>query len=242
MSDQNDNQSPERGPVSRRELFHILGSVPAIASVAAGSALAQGTDRSPDLHDHNSNPVNETLAPTGPYQHKAFTDQQWRTVRILCDLIIPADERSGSATQAGVPEFIDDWLRFRIEQDGNDNLGAQILGGLTWLDHQSMIANQKAFADSTLAQQKALLDRIAWPAKAAPADRPGVIFFNHMRDLTVSGFFSSKTGVKDLPYLGNRPVAVWNGADPKVWAIVEERLQKGYTGIGGDVKPAGQAR
>ncbi len=214
---------------TRRDLFHIIGGVPALA-------LAQGTDRHPDIHENN--PGNEALAPVGPYPHKVFTDAQWRTVRILCDLIIPADERSGSATQAAVPEFIDDWLRFRVDQDGNDNLKAQILGGLMWLDHESMRQNQKAFADASVAQQKALLDRIAWPAKASVSDQAGVQFFNHFRDLTVSGFFSSKMGVKDLPYLGNRPVAEWTGCDPKVWTIIEERLKNGYSGVGGDVKAA----
>ena len=56
---------------------------------------------------------------------------------MLCDLIIPADERSVSASQAGVPEFIDDWIQFRTEQDGNMNLRAEIFGGLMWLDRES---------------------------------------------------------------------------------------------------------
>ena len=69
-------------------------------------------------------------------------------MRVLCDLIMPADERSGSATQAGVPEFIDDWLDFRKQQDGNDDLAATILGGLAWLDHESSRLFQKPFADA----------------------------------------------------------------------------------------------
>lgn len=235
MSEQNPQQPPAREAVSRRELFHVIGSVPALATLAAGTALGQNTDRHPDIHEHTA--ASPELPPTGPYQYKAFNAQQWRTVRILCDLIIPADERSGSATQAGVPEFIDDWLRFRSEQDGHDNLKAQILGGLMWLDREAMAQHQKAFADATPGQQKALLDRIAWPAKAAAADRPGVEFFNQFRDLTVSGFFSSKMGVRDLPYLGNRPVAEWKGCDPKIWAMLEDRLQHGYSGVAGDVKP-----
>ena len=109
----------------------MIGAVPAIASLSAGAALAQSTDRHPDIH--GGTPANEALSPTGPYAYKAFDAHQWRTVQVLSDLIIPADERSGSATQAGVPEFIDDWLRFRIDQEGNDNLKAQILGGLMWL-------------------------------------------------------------------------------------------------------------
>jgi len=58
-----------------------------------------------------------------------------------------------------------------------------------------------------------------------------------MRDLTVGFFFSSKMGVADLPYLGNRAVAEWKGTDPKVWAIIEDRMKNGYKGVSGEVKP-----
>jgi hypothetical protein len=61
-----------------------------------------------------------------------------------------------------------------------------------------------------------MLDRIAYPKEAAPEDAAGVTFFNEMRDLVVSGFFSSKMGVKDLPYLGNQMLTEWNGCPPEV--------------------------
>jgi gluconate 2-dehydrogenase gamma chain len=201
--------------ISRRGVFHIIGSVPVVAALTGQAASAAST----------------------PYQRKIFDDRQWRTVHVLCDLVIPADEVSGSATQAGVPEFIDDWLDFRNREDGNQNFTAQILGGLQWLDLESNRSFQADFASASGDQQKQILDRIAWPARAATADRPWAAFFSKFRDLTVSGFFSSKVGVADLPYLGNRAVAQWKGCDPKVWAIIEERMKNGYKGVGGEVKP-----
>jgi hypothetical protein len=201
--------------ISRRNVFQIIGSVPVVAALTDQTASAA----------------------SAPYQRKVFDDRQWRTVHVLCDLIIPADEVSGSATAAGVPEFIDDWLDFRNREDGNHNFTAQILGGLQWLDLESNRLFQTAFAGATRDQQKQILDRIAWPARAAAADHPWVTFFSKFRDLTVSGFFSSKIGVADLPYLGNRAVAEWKGCDPKVWAIIEERMKNGYQGLGGEVKP-----
>jgi gluconate 2-dehydrogenase gamma chain len=200
--------------ISRRSVFQIIGSVPAVAALTGSASAAPG-----------------------PYQRKVFDERQWRVVHVLCDLIIPADEISGSATQAGVPEFIDDWLDFRNREDGNDNFTAQILGGLQWLDLESNRLFQAGFTGATANQQKQILDRIAWPARAAEADHPWVTFFTEFRDLTVSGFFSSKVGVADLPYLGNRAVAQWKGCDPKVWAIIEERMKNGYLGVGGEVKP-----
>jgi hypothetical protein len=212
--------------VSRRQLFHILGA----ATVTAGALGAQ-------THDHAAMANPAVSAPKGPYVRRVFDDHQWRTVQVLCALIIPADANSGSATDAGVPEFIDDWLDFRNHEDGNQNFSAGILGGLAWLDRESMTKFQVAFAESSADQQKQLLDRVAWPDKAADADRAWVEFFDKFRDLTVSGFVSSKTGIAYLPYLGNRAVAHWQGCDPKVWAILEDRMKNGYKGLGGDVAP-----
>jgi gluconate 2-dehydrogenase gamma chain len=207
--------------VTRRNLIQILGIAPAAAA------------QTPAEHDH--------AAPSAPvrkaYQRKVFNDHQWRTVQVLSDLIIPADEHSGSATAAGVPEFIDDWLDFRNHEDGDQNFSAGVLGGLAWLDLEATQLFQKDFAAAAPAQQKQILDRIAWPARAVAADRRWADFFTRFRDLTVSGFFSSKMGVADLPYLGNKAVAEWKGCDPKVWAVIEERMKNGYKGLGGEVKP-----
>jgi gluconate 2-dehydrogenase gamma chain len=208
--------------VTRRNLIHILGIAPAAAAAQTQAG-----------HAHAAAP-----APTKKtYQRKVFNDHQWRAVEVLCDLIIPADEHSGSATAAGVPEFIDDWLDFRAREDGNQDLAASVLGGLAWLDLEATRLFQKDFAVATPAGQKQILDRIAWPARAADADRRWAAFFTGFRDLTVSGFFSSKMGVADLPYLGNKAVAEWKGCDPKVWAVIEDRMKNGYQGLGGEVKP-----
>jgi hypothetical protein len=214
MAHKNESETPG---VSRRDMFQILGAVPAVAAAGAHSHMHTGQE--------------EPAAPKGPYKRQTFDDHQWETVKVLCDLIIPADERSVSASQAGVPEFIDDWIAFRTDQDGNMDLRAEIFGGLMWLDHESNRLFEKTFIGASVDQQKQLLDRIAYPGKAAKDDSPWVAFFTQFRGLTVGGFFSSKQGVADLPYLGNRAVAEWKGCDPKVWAIIEERMKTGYKGV-----------
>lgn len=207
--------------ISRRTILHVIGAAGGAGSFAVESAEAQ-----------TAKP-----ATNAAYHRKVFDERQWRTVRVLCDLIIPADEHSGSASQAGVPEFIDDWLDFRKQEDGNDRLEAEILGGLSWLDRESLRLFQKNFADSSAAQQKQILDRIAWPDRAAAEDRHGGAFFSRFRDLTVGGFYSSRMGIADLPYTGNKALMDWKGCDPKAWAVIEERLKNGYQGLGGEVKP-----
>jgi gluconate 2-dehydrogenase gamma chain len=202
--------------VSRRDLLQIIGAVPAVAAL--------------QTHEH-AHAASAPAMAKASYQRQTFDDHQWKTVRVLCDLIIPADERSGSATQAGVPEFLDDWIAFRTDQDGNENLQAEIFGGLMWLDRESNREFQKDFADASADQQKQLLDRIAYPHRAAKEDHNWVVFFSEFRSLTVGGFFSSKMGVADLPYLGNTAVAEWKGCDAKVWVMVEDRIKNGYKGV-----------
>ncbi len=209
--------------ISRRTVFQIIGAAPAVAALAGETAHAES-------HDH-AHMAAAAAAQTGPYKRQSLDDHQWATVSLVCDLIIPADEQSGSASQALVPEFIDDWLAFRADQDGNLDLTAKIFGGLMWLDRQAQDSSGKNFIDLSLNQQKKILDRIAYPGKAAPDDQPFVPFFTQLRTLTVTGFFSSKVGVAYLPYLGNVAVEEWKGCDPKVWAVIEDRLKNGYHGI-----------
>lgn len=143
------------------------------------------------------------------FEPEFFTPHEYRTVRLLVDLILPADERSGSATDAGVPEFMD----FIVA----DQAGRQtaMRGGLAWLDVQCLRRFGTTFFDAAEEERHGLLDEIAWPEQAQPAMSHGVAFFNSFRDLTASGFFSSRMGVEDLRYQGNTFVAEWNGCPPE---------------------------
>jgi hypothetical protein len=142
---------------------------------------------------------------------RVLTPHEWKTVCLLCDWIVPADETSGSANDAGVPKFIDDWLEFQ----GGDLL-AEIRGGLAWLDAESRRCCQQEFMDSTADWQRQMLDRIAYPGKATANDAAGVAFFNQMRDLVLSGFYTSQMGIRSLPYVGNEPQNEWRGCPSEV--------------------------
>jgi Gluconate 2-dehydrogenase subunit 3 len=198
--------------LKRRDMLKAITAVPAAALVPLTPALPMP----PKVH---AVPAGGQAA--GAYQRKVFSEHEWKSVRVLSDLVIPADQRSGSATQAGVPEFIDDWLDFK-----RGRLLDQIRGGLTWLDLECNRLFEHDFVDCSAAQQKQILDRIAFPEKASPEDANAVAFFNNFRDLVASGFFSSKMGVEDLPYLGNTVVADWEGCPANVRAALEKNLEK----------------
>lgn len=139
------------------------------------------------------------------FEPEFFTAHEHQTVNVLVDLIIPADDRSGSATDAGVPAFMDFMMMDR------PTMQLPMRGGLAWIDVQSRKMFTKPFVECTVAQQKELLDMIAYPDMAPPELSQGVKFFNSFRDLTASGFWSSKVGVDDLKYMGNTAVMEWKG-------------------------------
>jgi hypothetical protein len=148
----------------------------------------------------------ERLAERGQqYTPKVFTPAEYRTVRVLVDYVIPRDARSGSATEARVPEFMDVFMETR------ENMRNWMRTGLTWLDEECNKRFTKTFVACDDTQRRAVLDDIAWPRRAKAEMANGVRFFTNFRNFTASGFWSSKMGVDDLQYIGNRPVAQWNG-------------------------------
>lgn len=138
-----------------------------------------------------------------------FTKHEMATITILADIIIPKDDISGSASDAEVPAFIE----FIVKDIPEHKIPMR--GGLKWLDVQCFNRYQKSFADASAKQQIEIIDEIAYPDKAKPEMKPGVTFFNRMRYLTASGFYTSKIGVKDIGYAGNSPNQ-WLGVPDEV--------------------------
>jgi gluconate 2-dehydrogenase gamma chain len=140
---------------------------------------------------------------------KFFNEHEMKTIGALSDIIIPKDDVSGSATEAGVPDFIEFMAKDRPQYQ------TPLRGGIKWLDLQCMRRYDADFVSCSAAQQTEMVDEIAFPEKAKPEMQAGVSFFNTMRDLTACGFFTSKMGLADLGYMGNRPNQ-WNGVPQDV--------------------------
>jgi hypothetical protein len=187
--------------LNRRDALKYLAAVP-LAEFAVG---AVDVERAATL----ANDALARLAERGQqYRPRYFTAEDWRTTRTLVDLVIPRDARSGSATDAGVPEFMDFMLGERPA------MRQWMREGLAWLDVECERRYGKPFRDCPRAQQTAILDDIAWPRRARSEMQAGVRFFNNFRNFTASGFFSSRIGVADLRYMGNQVLASWNGCPP----------------------------
>jgi hypothetical protein len=182
----------EGAPLDRRAALRILASVPLASAFALSSAEiahAQGA-----------------VAAAGPdFVPRFFTPHEYRTVRLLVDLILPRDERSGSATDAGVPEFMD----FMMEDQPHRQVAMR--GGLAWIDLECLERFGKRFVECGGAERASLLDLLAWPDRAPDEISHGVEFFSRFRDLTATGFFTSRMGFEDLRYVGNEFVTEWKG-------------------------------
>ena len=140
---------------------------------------------------------------------KFFDEHEMATIAVLCDIIIPKDDVSGSATDAKVPDFIEFIVKDMPEHQ------VPMRGGLRWLDVQCMKRFEKSFKDCSAKQQLEIVDQIAYPEKAKPEMKQGVSFFNLMRNLTATGFYTSEIGIKDIGYMGNRPNK-WKGVPDDV--------------------------
>jgi len=195
--------------LGRRDALKLIGfmaAAPAFSVACSTESVDTETEVDPA----------STAPDPNDYELELFTEHEHETVRVLVDWIIPADERSGSATDAGVPAFIDFILTDEKLRD-RDEAQRAFRGGLAWIDYECLDRFGASFVECDEKQQKELIEAIAWPEAAEPAMKPGVEFFNSLRNLTASGFFSSKMGVEDLKYQGNQFVAEWTGCPDEVF-------------------------
>ena len=189
--------------MKRRDALKILTAAPAAAAFTwtaeEATAAAQQAQQA----------RGQAAAAKTVFKPRFFTAHEYATVVMLADMIIPRDGRSGGASDAGAPEFIDYLIARQADRQ------VALRGGLNWLDNECRKRFDKTFLQAADADRRKVLDDIAWPKRAAPEFRQGARFFTTMRDLVATGFWSSKIGVADLGYQGNRPTA-WTGAPEAV--------------------------
>lgn len=213
MSERSEKGNVPRREWSRRDLLRTT----ALALTAAGSgALDLRAART--IHQL----AQEEASRKGGYQPKSFTGSEWETLRRLCEMILPADDVSGSAVDAGVPEFID------LLCSTNEELARIFISGILWLDNRMRKGYGARFVEALPEQRRAMLDLLAATTEE-PEDpgyetyeasveyqgfqdyttdepsplTPGVRFFGWVRRLTVDGFYTSPMGIADVDYRGN---------------------------------------
>jgi hypothetical protein len=203
--------------IPRRDALKTLGSVAALpilgeqgvrnvresARQAQAPAGPRGTPTDPDL-----------VNPKPGAWPRLLSDSELATVAVLCDTIIPADEKSPSASAVGVPAWINEYVS--APYDGQQRALVQLRGGLLWLDRESDTRFGKRFGALTDVERAQICDEICYLLKAKPEHQAAARFFDMVRDLTAVGFYTTREGMRDLSYIGNVPLAEWKGAPPEV--------------------------
>jgi gluconate 2-dehydrogenase gamma chain len=192
------------GGISRRDVLNNL-----IVGAAGGSVLQMIPAKAAEFV-HQMVQKEKSVSPTGKYTPKYFSPHQYQTLLLLCDTIIPKDEVSGGAVEAGAPEFID------LLTSENEEYQAQLGWGLMWLDNFCSDRYGQSFVKCALAQQREVLDLIAYRknAEGNPSLSQGIAFFAALRKFACDGFYTSEIGIKDLRYVGNTALAAFPGCPP----------------------------
>ena len=173
-------------------------------SLSIGAAGPTGTAWDPDL-----------LSPVIPWE-RILTQDELDTLASLCDVIIPADERSPSASQLGTHHYIDEWVSAPYARMGRDRV--RIQEGLVWLDDEAgrRFGQGTRFRDLSPERKDEICSDIAYLSDAAPEFESGARFFARVRDLTSGAFWTTEEGMEDLQYIGNVPLDRWDPPPPEV--------------------------
>jgi hypothetical protein len=194
--------------ISRREALKWVAAAVAAYPLLQGSGFAAGNGKfKHTLSDPN-------LLHPGKLWDRILTREELRTIAALSDVIIPADEKSPSASKVGVPDFINEWVSAPYPVQEADK--TTVREGLVWLDAEAKKRFSGDFASLTDEQKTKICDDICYVPKARPEFQKGAVFFARMRDLAGSGFYTTPQGMKDLQYIGNMPMLKFDGPPPKV--------------------------
>lgn len=198
--------------MNRRDILKNIGLGTA-GVIVSGEAIGQVKPKTTPVKEipeaQNGKLRDEIIHDNKLKAAKFFTAAEMSAITVLADIIIPADKTSGSASQAGVPAFIE----FIVKDMPHHQ--TPMRGGLMWLDNESKKMFSKKFVALSAADRLKVVDLVAFPNKAKKEHSQGVSFFNLMRNLTATGFFTSEMGVKDLGYMGNTPNK-WDGVPQDV--------------------------
>lgn len=201
--------------MDRRHALKVMAIAAATPGLVSCEPSASGADIAP-IPAPTSNPRAkgtaadpDLVAPVVPWQ-RSLTVDELASLAVLCDVIIPADERSPSASQVGAPDFIDEWVS--APYPGNERDAVLIRGGLVWLDRESAkrFGEELRFRDLTTEQRHAICDDICFVPNAGEQYVLGARFFDRVRYLTSTAFWTTTEGMTDLEYVGNVPLTQWD--------------------------------
>lgn len=195
--------------IDRRTAIKWMLTASATIALAPHVTLGQTVSASLDVKGYGSDPdLLKTYKP-GDVWPLTLTEQQRAIAAALCDVIIPADAHSPSASSLHVHDFIDEWVSAPYPTQQGDRV--LILEGLDWIEAESKRRFEIPFVNTIGRQKSAICDDICYEPNAKPEFKRAALFFNRFRDLTAGGFYTTPEGMKDIKYIGNVPLATFDG-------------------------------
>lgn len=203
--------------MKRRETLKSLLLAPLAGGVIASSGCVSSSERSgarvnwtqlPTRYSYGRTEA-EKLADAELFAETYFREHELITIAVLCDIILPNEHPNGGALDAGLPDFVEFMVKDR------ERYKLPVRGGIAWLDNRAVEKFGADFINISEAQRLSLCDEIAYPDVEDPELQPGIRFFSLMRDLTLTGYYTTALGLKDLGYQGNTP-NVWDGVPESV--------------------------
>ncbi len=199
--------------MERRDLVKVLG-LAATLPVLSGCEKPPLETPAPPTRGPAGTPSDPDLLRPAAGWEKVLTQPELATLSVLCDVIIPADERSPSASQVGVPDFINEWASAPYEYQRGGLV--RLRGGLAWLDAEAGRRFDKAFAALAEGERNQIAEDICYAPRARPEFQAAAQFFDFVRDLTATGFYTTTEGMKDLQYIGNVALPKYDGPPAEV--------------------------
>jgi gluconate 2-dehydrogenase subunit 3-like protein len=198
--------------MDRREAIKWM--LAATATVSLLDLRSFGAERVPAGTGYGGDPNLMRAYAAGDFWPLTFTKEQRRTAAALCDVIIPADDKSPSASSVGVPDFLDEWVSAPYPEQVADR--KTVLDGLAWLNVESQKRFKKAFADLAEGPQREICDDICHVPNAKAEFKTAATFFAKFRNLTAGAFYTTPAGMKDIQYVGNVALPQFDGPPPEV--------------------------
>ncbi|MDR3402831.1 MAG: gluconate 2-dehydrogenase subunit 3 family protein [Chthoniobacter sp.] len=216
------DESPTRLP--RRTVLKWIAAVAAASQLPDLGSTAQAAVP-PPVKGYGTDPDLSKFYGPGDFWPLTFTALERATATALADLILPADHLGPAASEVRVPDYIDEWISAPYPLQQKDR--AALLPGLQWLEDEAQKRFSKGFASLGDAEKRAIADDICWPADAKPELKKAAAFFLKFRSLAASAYYGTEAGWKAIGYVGNVPLASFDGPPPEVLAKlgVEQTVQ-----------------
>lgn len=209
-------ESSTRAPIDRRTAIKWMLTAATASTFldASGIAARETLSSGNPANGYGTDPDLMKNYRPGDLWPLSFSAAQRSTAAALCDVIIPADDRGPNASSVNVQDFIDEWIS--APYPGHDADRRVILEGLRWLEAESQRRFSKEFVGLAAVQKNAICDDLCHVPDAKPEFQTAAQFFRRFRDLTAGGYYTTPAGMKDIGYVGNVPLATFDGPPPEV--------------------------